>query len=100
MPAPVPACQGTGVSGMCVLPSGGRRDASHALPLPAVGINSTHQSEKKRKKNPIMGNHFIVREKSCQTLLCYGKDKTILSLSLYSSISEAEMNVSEGYNMT
>lgn len=41
MPAPVPACQGTGVSGMCVLPSGGRRDASHALPLPAVGMNST-----------------------------------------------------------
>lgn len=41
MPDPVPTCQGTGVSGMCVLPSGGRRDASHVLPLPAVGINST-----------------------------------------------------------
>lgn len=70
MPAPVPACQETGVSGMCVLPSGGWTDASHALPLPAVGMNSTHQSENKINKcNPIMGYHFIVREESCQTLL-------------------------------
>lgn len=29
----------------------------------------------KKNKNPIMGNHFKVREESCQTLLCYGKDK-------------------------
>ncbi len=74
MPAPVPACQGTGLSGICVLPSGGRRDASHALPLPAVGMNSTHQSEKENKS--YNGKSlYRVREESCQTLLCYGKDK-------------------------
>ncbi len=66
MPAPVPACQGTGLSGICVLPSGGRRDASHVLPLPAVGMNSTHQSEK--ENNPIMGNHFIELERKAVRL--------------------------------
>lgn len=51
------------------------------------------------KKNPIMGNHFGERGKLSDLTLLW-KRLWILSLSVYSSISKAEMNVSEGYNVT